>query len=113
MTIVLIVLLALVLTALVVLPLAMPSQADPLPDDRDPLTQDLEEERDALLGAIRELDAREDLGAARREELRARYEAKAARVLRSLDERNESLAGRTPPPEPARTPRASWGLVSP
>ena len=112
MTIVLIVLLALVLTALVVLPLAMPSQADPLPDDRDPLTQDLEEERDALLGAIRELDARDDLGDARREELRARYEAKAARVLRALDERNENLAGTAPPPERTAKPRASWGLVS-
>ncbi len=109
----LIVLLALVLTALVVLPLAMPSQADPLPDERDPLTQDLEEERDALLGAIRELDAREDLGDARRDELRARYEAKAARVLRALDERHESLADAAAP-APRRTGRrrASWGLVS-
>lgn len=110
MTVALIVLLAVVLTGLVALPFAAPSQADPLPDTRDPDLLDLQEERDALLGAIRELEAREDLPEARREELRARYEAKAARVLRALDERTEELEGRAPP-KPARPLRANWGVV--
>lgn len=111
MTVALIGLLALGLTALVVVPLAFPGQSDPLPDDRDPLLQDLEEERDALLGAIRELDAREDLGDERREELRARYEAKAARVLRALDERRATVEGRAERPARAAPRRAPWGVV--
>ena len=110
MTVALIVLLAVVLTGLVALPLAAPSQADPLPDDRDPELLDLQEERDALLGAIRELDARDDLPQERRDELHARYEAKAARVLRALDERADELEGQAPAPR-ARTPRANWGIV--
>jgi len=109
-TVALIVLLAIVLTGLVALPLAAPGQADPLPDARDPDLVDLQEERDALLGAIRELDARDDLPAARREELHARYEAKAARVLRALDERKGELEGAAPPPA-ARRLRANWGIV--
>lgn len=111
MTTALIVLLAIVLTGLVALPLAAPGQADPLPDDRDPDLLDLQEERDALLGAIRELDARDDLPAARRDELRARYEAKAARVLRSLDERSDELEGRATPTRSTRPLRANWGIV--
>ncbi len=112
MTAALIVLLALALTALVVLPLAFPGQADPLPDARDPALQDLEEERDALLGAIRELDARDDMADERRDELRARYEAKAAKVLRALDERRAELSDGEPAPAPLASPRrAPWGLV--
>ncbi|MDZ7799374.1 MAG: c-type cytochrome [Trueperaceae bacterium] len=111
MTAVLIALLALALAALILLPLAVPGQADPLPDERDPLLQDLEEERDALLAAIRELDARHDLSDARRSELRARYEAKAAKVLRALDERRAELEGRWQPRAAAPTRRAPWGLV--
>lgn len=111
MTAVLITLLTLALAALILLPLAVPGQADPLPDERDPLLQDLEEERDALLTAIRELDGRHDLSQARRSELRARYEAKAAKVLRTLDERRAELEGRWQPRAPAPTRRAPWGLV--
>lgn len=110
-TAVLIGLLALALGALILLPLALPNQADPLPDERDPVLQDLEEERDALVGAIRELDQRSDLSEARRNELRARYEAKAARVLRVLDERRAELEGRARPPRAAPVRRAPWGLV--
>lgn len=94
MTVILIVLLALFLLALVAAPLFSDRLADPLPDLRDPVTVDLEEERDALLRAIHELDAREDLTGPRREELRRRYEAKAARVLRLLDERASEQAGK-------------------
>lgn len=111
MTVALVVLLALGLAALVVVPLAVPGQADPLPDDSDPLLQDLEEERDALLGAIRELDAREDLGGERRDELRARYEAKAARVLRALDERRATVDGQAERPTRRAPRRAPWGVV--
>lgn len=111
MTVALIVLLAVVLTALVALPFAAPNQADALPDQRDPDLLDLQEERDALLGAIRELDAREDLPEARREELRARYESKAARVLRALDERTDELEGRAEPVRTSRPLRANWGVV--
>jgi len=111
-TVALIVLLALALTALVIVPMAVPGQTDPLPDQRDPTLLDLEEERDALLGAIRELDARDDMTEERRAELRARYEAKAAKVLRALDARRDELgdAPATPPPPPRRR-AAPWGAV--
>jgi mono/diheme cytochrome c family protein len=112
-TVALIVLLALALTALVIVPMAVPGQTDPLPDQRDPTLQDLEEERDALLGAIRELDARDDMAEERRAELRARYEAKAAKVLRALDQRRDEIgeAPATPAPPPARRRAAPWGAV--
>ena len=87
MTVIFIVVLAALLFIYLAIPLLVPGQADKLPDLRDPVTQDLEEERDALLRAIRELEARTDLPEARRDALRARYEAKAAKVLRALDER--------------------------
>lgn len=101
---VLIVLLALVLLGYVAVPLLAKGQSDPLPDYRDPVAQELEEEKVALFRAIRELEAREDLAAARRDELRARYEAKAAKVLRELDERRAELAGARPAAS-ARSPR--------
>ncbi len=94
MTLIFVILLASLLFAYLAIPLLVPGQSDPLPDLRDPVTQDLEEERDALLRAIRELDARTDLEEARRDALRGRYEAKAAQVLRALDERPEWV----PPP---------------
>ena len=85
----------------------VPDQADPLPNLRDPITQDLEEERDALFRAIQELDARADLPEQRRAELHTRYEAKAAKVLRALDERQAELRGQTPVKRPATpAPRA-------
>ncbi|HEX7005252.1 MAG TPA: c-type cytochrome [Trueperaceae bacterium] len=87
LTTLLIALLAIALFAYVALPLVLPRGADPLPPERDPVTSDLEEEKAALFRAIKELDLREDLSAERREQLRARYEAKAAKVLRALDER--------------------------
>ena len=105
MTIIFIVVLASLLFTYLAIPLLVPGQADRLPDLRDPVTQDLEEERDALLRAIRELDARSDLSAERRDALRARYEAKAAKVLRALDER--PAAEQRPV---SRSKRASWTL---
>jgi len=98
MTLIFIAVLAFLLFVYLAIPLVLPGQSDALPDLRDPVTQDLEEERDALLRAIRELDARSDLPEARRDALRGRYEAKAAKVLRALDERQEQV----PPPRPIR-----------
>jgi len=113
-TILFIIVIALLLSSLVAVPLIFPKQADPLPDLRDPLLQDLEEERDALFRAIRELDAREDTAPPWREQLRARYEAKAARVLRAIDERQATLAGSIKQPRmkrPQRIPYATLALL--
>jgi tetratricopeptide (TPR) repeat protein/cytochrome c5 len=84
---IIIILLALVLLSYAVVPLLFPRQADRLPSYKDPLLQDLEEERDALFRAIRELESRGDLSSERRDQLQTRYEAKAANVLKQLDER--------------------------
>ncbi len=108
MTIIFIVLLALLLLAVVAAPLFSDSLVDSLPDLRDPVTVDLEEERDALLRAIRELDGRADLNATRREELRVRYEAKAARVLRLLDERTTQQAAAPARPARRENRRVPW-----
>jgi mono/diheme cytochrome c family protein len=82
---------------------------DPVPVLDDPLAQDLAEERDALFEAIRELEARGDLGDERRQQLRARYEAKAAKTLERLDDHRTARAGRD---QPARAPRrAPMGLL--
>ena len=94
MTAFLIIILGAGLLLLVAAPLLLSGFSDPLPDLRDPVTVDLEEERDALLRAIRELEQRTDLAESRREELRRRYEAKAALVLRQLDERAGTVAAR-------------------
>ncbi|MEZ4631021.1 MAG: c-type cytochrome [Deinococcales bacterium] len=91
--------LTLMLFAYVAIPLIFSSQADPLPDNRDPLSVELEEERDALLRAIKELSQRE-LSDERREALKLRYEAKAAKVLRALDERKTALKDSYSPPRP-------------
>ncbi len=114
--IVVIILLAIILFAYAAIPLLFPKQADKLPSERDPLAEDLGEERDALFRAIRELEARDDLKAERRDELRARYEAKAAKVLRALDERQAEVRGM---PKPAsvkthsrRVPYGVLGLLS-
>jgi tetratricopeptide (TPR) repeat protein len=115
--IIVIILLAVILFLYAAIPLLFPGQADKLPNERDPLLQDLGEERDALFRAIRELEGREDLKVERRDELRARYEAKAAKVLRSLDERQAQLKG-LPKPEYAgvttsrRVPYGVLGLLS-
>jgi mono/diheme cytochrome c family protein/tetratricopeptide (TPR) repeat protein len=114
--IIVIILLAIILFAYAAIPLLFPRQADRLPSERDPLLQDLEEERDALFRAIRELEAREDLRVERRDELRARYEAKAAKVLRLLDERQAQLKGLPKPAgvqaAPRRVPYGVLGLLS-
>lgn len=107
-TLVVIVVLALLLFFFIAIPLLFPKQADQLPDYRDPLKTDLEEERDALLRAIKELDSRDDLKEERRQTLAQRYQAKAAKVLTALDARNAELAGQ---PELAPTvPSASRSL---
>jgi mono/diheme cytochrome c family protein len=114
LTIIIIVFLALLLLALVIAPLLSSGMVDPLPDFRDPVTVDLEEERDALLRAIRELDVREDLGDERREQLRRRYEAKAASVLQALDRRKASGAVGDEAPavkERRRVPYGALGLA--
>lgn len=94
LTTILIILLAVIAFAYVILPLVFPGQADPLPDDRDPVLTDLQEERDALFRAIRELDQRSDIAPQRLAELKSRYEAKAAKTLEAIDERSGQLAGR-------------------
>ena len=111
--------LALIAFLYVVVPLLAPGQSDPLPDDRDPVLVDLGEEKDALFRAIRELDAREDLPLERRQQLHDRYEAKAAKVLASMEAREQQLAGRrerrtsAPAADGAVTPkrRAPYGAV--
>jgi tetratricopeptide (TPR) repeat protein/cytochrome c5 len=115
LTTLIIVLLGLTLFAYVALPLVNPQGADPLPSEKDPVTADLEEEKEALFRAIRELDGRQDLAAERREQLRARYEAKAARVLRALDERSaqrESERAGKRPAAGARRPRVPYGTLT-
>ncbi len=93
-TFVVVALLALLAFAYVALPLLSPGHADPLPDDTDPVLAGLREEKEALLRAIAELDAREDLAEERRERLRRRYEAKAAATLRAIDARRAELDAR-------------------
>jgi tetratricopeptide (TPR) repeat protein/cytochrome c553 len=112
LSIVLIVILALVMFIYLAIPLLVPSYADPLPSTRDPVAEDLEEERDALIHAIRELDNRQDLAQERRDELRARYEAKAARVLRALDEYNASEKGQTRPKAKPTNKRPPVALIT-
>jgi mono/diheme cytochrome c family protein len=93
-------------------PLLFPRQVDPLPDERDPILLDLEEDREALFRAIRELDAREDVVVATRDRLRARYEAKAAGVLRAIDERRAVLRGTSQPPEPSTRRGLPWASLT-
>ncbi len=85
-TLIIIIILALVFFSYAAIPLIVPNQSDPLPDYQDPVKKELIEERDALLRAIKEIDNRSDLKDKRREDLKRRYEAKTAKVLRSLDE---------------------------
>lgn len=110
LTIILVVLLALIAFAYVSLPLLFPAQADPLPDDRDPVLTDLQEERDALFRAIRELDNRGDIAPERIAELKTRYEAKAAKTLEALDVRRRELGGR-PAPRAAGVRRVPVGAI--
>ncbi len=111
--IIVIILLALVLFAYAAAPLIFTKQHDPLPSYRDPDLQELEEERDALFRAIRELELRDDLPLTRREELRARYEAKAAKILRALDERQQKLKQATvAKPKPTGKTRRPYAVLS-
>lgn len=111
LTLIIVVLLVLVTVSYAVIPLLAPRQVDPLPDDRDPVTVDLEEERDALLRAIRELDGRDDLKGDRRDRLRARYEAKAAQVLRGLEERKAERGGEPVVTTPVGRRRPPWAML--
>ncbi len=105
-------LLALALLGFVAVPLLAPDQADPLPEEGDPVLQELREEKQALLRAITELDGRTDLPVARREELRNRYEAKAARTMRALDEAEAERRGERPTARPARSTRVPVAALS-
>ena len=91
MTEIILILFAIILASYVALPMIFSKQTDPLPNFRNPGLQDLEEERDALLQAILELEYREDLPKVQRDTLRARYEAKATLVLRALDAQEHDL----------------------
>ena len=72
LTFVFVTLLVLIAVAYAAVPLLAPRQVDPLPDERDPELLDLDEERESLFRAIREVDARHDMAEARRGALRAR-----------------------------------------
>ncbi len=109
-SIIVIIILALLLAGYVAIPYIFPSQADPLPDMRDPQLVELEEEKDALFRAIHELDARADLATERRQQLHDRYEAKAARLLGAIDARKQELAGK-PPPRPRARRRFPTAIV--
>ncbi|MEX2535314.1 MAG: c-type cytochrome [Trueperaceae bacterium] len=111
LTTLIIVLLGLALFTYVALPLVLPRGADPLPPQGDPITIDLEEEKTALFRAIKELDLRDDLPQERRAQLRARYEAKAAKVLRVLDERSSAQPGPSERAAPRRK-RAPYGALA-
>lgn len=112
LTTIIIIILAFILFAYVAIPLIFPSQTDALPSLRDPVLQDLEEEKEALFRAIKELDAREDLALERREQLRARYEAKAAKVLRSLDDYKNELKGKPAPKRATQKRRIPYPALS-
>lgn len=112
MTLLAIIIIALALLGLIIAPLLNRNLADPLPDLRDPVLVDLEEERDALLRAIRELEERHDLSRDRRDQLRTRYEAKAARVLRQLDERTAAPQRQPRPAAPRRAPWVGIGVAT-
>jgi len=106
LTLIFIALLALIAFAYVALPLLLPDQADTLPDYSDPVLAGLRDERDALYRAIKELDTRLDLPAERRAQLRERYEARAAKTLGAIDERNLELQSA---PKRAAAPAAGAG----
>src|SRR5690606_6825075 len=92
---------------------------DPRPAAADPVLAGLRDEKAAHLRAITELDERTGLPPARREQLRARYEAKAAAALRALDELAAELGARERGAKPAaraqarrRTPVAAVSLLA-
>lgn len=119
-TLVIVAMLALLAFAYIALPLLAPKHTDPLPDDTDPVLAGLNDEKNALLRAITELDERTDLAPERREQLRTRYEAKAAAAIRAMDERQAELearrSGSRPLPAPSsarrRLPVAALSLLA-
>ena len=113
-TLIVIAVLAVFLFFYVAIPLIFPKQADPLPEEIDPIAAELEEEREALFRAILELEERKDLPVERRDALKARYESKAAQVLRALDERKTKLKGlKVPTAKKQRTfPYAALALLT-
>lgn len=92
-TTVVIILFALLLFFFIAIPLLFPKQTEAVPHDSDPLVDELQEELEALLRAIKELDVRDDLKEEKSVSLRQRYEVKAARVLRALEDRQSELQG--------------------
>ncbi len=114
LTFIVVAILAVLLFLYVSIPLIFPKQADPLPKETDPVATELEEEREALFRAILELETREDLPVERRDSLRARYEAKAAQVLRALDERQADIKGAKPytPKKRHTFPYVALGLLA-
>lgn len=108
MTLFLVGLLGIFIMAIVALPYVDPALVERVPFLGDPEARELEEERDALLRAVQELEQRDDLEVARRQELRDRYERKAAQVAQRLAERKSG----SPPPPRQRPPLAwGWGLL--
>ena len=112
-TFIVIVILALFLFFYVAIPIIFPKQADKLPSNNDPITTELKEEQEALFRAILELEVRKDLPTEKRDALKTRYEAKAAKVLRALDERQAQSQGIpiTPKIKQRSFPYAVLGLL--
>jgi len=106
MTVFIISLFALLFLAALALPFIMPSIAEPLANQDDPVKLDLEEERDALATAIRELSSNTDLTKERQQTLQNRYEAKLTQVLKKLDTYQQPAV----PKKRNRLP-ASWALL--
>lgn len=106
MTVAFVIVLGVLVAAIVALPYLDEGLVEPVPFLGDPVLRDLAEERAALLRAVHELDAREDLAPARRDELRDRYERKAAQVVQRMDER-----GAPPAPRRRRPVPLGWGLL--
>lgn len=92
MTLVLAIGMALLVLGILVLPLIDRTRVQPVPEPYDPEYQDLEEERDSLMHAVRELDRRRDFSVERRSHLRDRYLRKAAIVEQRLAQRAEGPA---------------------
>ena len=103
------ILIGLLMLIVLLLPYLDRRLSEPVPSFDDPLAHDLAEERDALFDAIRELEARDDLSHEQRQQLRARYEAKAAKTLERLDHHRTSREGLVEPAPPRR--RAPAGLL--
>lgn len=88
-------------------PAAPPSSAEPVPAPDSPSRRALVEERDFLLGSLRDLEVEHDAGDVDDDDYRSLkddYTARAAEVLRLLDRPagRDGRAGRTSPPSRSR-----------